>query len=830
MLLSVCWPVVRVVEWSSGLLSLMSSDSESTRRLQIAPGLAKMAKKSKKEKAAEKKAEQERLEAERLERERVEAERLEKERIEREHQERIRKEKERVRKEEEAARLTEQTTTNEETDRDRRFLLEQEHRKDSEGKEWRAYLECSELPDAAKEAEINTYIALWEKQADSSLEEAAHACEMAAELCSRLRRLASTYEERGEPERTPRLHSEIRALRRLTARKLDAISAHLCQHAEKDADGNMNVQSKAPNIDFGMWVNLARQPRTKEIDFPGITQAVKLEIPRQLALANIAVRVMHFNYDERAEASAAADFLALGGPFSIELLALPPAPKAVRQWTLRQVTALSSNVLRLPYPIPPGAEASATPGAIPPVSEAMIAAAPPIKVTISEPEGVLIRGQLHVGWWDATEAKWKQEGITDIERDAEAGTISFRTVRLTSLAFLQPRGFDLPFLRWSLAPCGENASLFTVTTPTRDIAIEIGEGVCRLVGPTDAPLQPLLGQPLEPLEFLHALTAAGIHLIPQDSDLGAIEGLMPKQRQFEEEVYAELGLAAPVASLKCSKWNRHNEFLALDDEGNYTPSSQVAPIRAVVQSCVQSSVGGAGAAVPEEVSDAAATAASGDAAWRCLLFTPQRDGVLPDPSTLAAAVEVEAAAADGAAEGVEGAPEEAAAAAAEEGGGATPEEGTDGAAPGVEATIAAATIDSAAEAVPAPAPETAAAAVADQAKGADIAVDNQVAAEAAGDTAAAVEEATVQSPLDLLPADRVKVCVLLSTSDEGSAFIEETLDDEGDVKERFHASVRNCLELSDEQANAVQRSSPLYTEAVRLVLSTLRVLSSTTMD
>ena len=72
----------------------------------------------------------------------------------------------------------------------------------------------------------------------------------------------------------------------------------------------------------------------------------------------------------------------------------------------------------------------------------------------------------------------------------------------------------------------------------------------------------------------------------------------------------------------------------------------------------------------------------------------------------------------------------------------------------------------------------------------------------------------VETPVDMLPTDRVKMCVLLSTTDDteyalystprevwrrfdtidmndgvGRKFIEETPDDEGNVKERFHGSI-----------------------------------------
>jgi hypothetical protein len=183
-----------------------------------------MAKKSKAEKKAEKAAEQARLEAERLEAERLEAERLEKERIERERQERIRKELERVRKEKEADTLTAQEAALAIADRDRSFLLQKGYRAASESKEWAAFLDCSDLPDVRYEAEINTYVAMWEADPETSLETAVTMCEKAAQICVQLKALIATCHETGDTTAVPRLHDNIAMLRRLTGKKLDYIS------------------------------------------------------------------------------------------------------------------------------------------------------------------------------------------------------------------------------------------------------------------------------------------------------------------------------------------------------------------------------------------------------------------------------------------------------------------------------------------------------------------------------------------------------------------------------------------------------------------------------
>ena len=47
------------------------------------------------------------------------------------------------------------------------------------------------------------------------------------------------------------------------------------------------------------------------------------------------------------------------------------------------------------------------------------------------------RGELRVGWWDEANGKWNEDGITEIEHNEETSSISFKTVRITELGFLQ---------------------------------------------------------------------------------------------------------------------------------------------------------------------------------------------------------------------------------------------------------------------------------------------------------------------------------------------------------------------------------------------------------
>ncbi len=99
----------------------------------------------------------------------------------------------------------------------------------------------------------------------------------------------------------------------------------------------------------------------------------------QVALANITLRVVVTEKDEFFSRSR-NEYMAVGGVMYVDLLALPPPAKHVRQWVLRQVrrfggrpsaealpaslsqagtlspcqvTPLATSVQRIPYPIPP---------------------------------------------------------------------------------------------------------------------------------------------------------------------------------------------------------------------------------------------------------------------------------------------------------------------------------------------------------------------------------------------------------------------------------------------------------------------------------------------
>lgn len=60
------------------------------------------------------------------------------------------------------------------------------------------------------------------------------------------------------------------------------------------------------------------------------------------------MRILHVSQTDTSKYPS--DYLSLGGILSVELLSLPPPPKKVKGWTLRQVTGPLGTLTKLNYP------------------------------------------------------------------------------------------------------------------------------------------------------------------------------------------------------------------------------------------------------------------------------------------------------------------------------------------------------------------------------------------------------------------------------------------------------------------------------------------------
>jgi len=518
----------------------------------MAKGKGKDSKKNKKKEAEE----AARLAAE------EEARRLEEERLRLEEEERKQQEAEKAaRQKEEGARLAlEADALKEERNSLASFMggrtiaLKKIHSTIKHDVEWLRYISCTPLPDPKLESQLNGYLNTLEENSVTALENALTFCQDNELVVREAEQFALAAENFGSPEIKNHHHTYLTKIRTLTANIIDRVTAHILQHADEfqNSKGEVQVQASVPSFKFGLWVNLAKNPRMKTIEIPELN--FTSELPKSLALASIAVRMLHCYYDDLTQ-HAKNEFMTVGGVFTVDLLALPPPPKKVKGWTLRQVTPLATNVSKLPYPIPPaGSDHTMAPTTL------SAAAPPPMGLNYPLPEHVvLLESDPQVGWWDSDSETWRTDGISEVKYDEVNHILSFQTVKLMSLGLLISRIKLLPYGNWHMRPTSATTGVLTIMPESNPlpepIAISVGEGVCTLLSPQREALKELNEEGMPPGVLLHRLSESGIHLLPEDRD-AAFCGTTPKDKDVESALCADLALISTTFMLGSSKWNK----------------------------------------------------------------------------------------------------------------------------------------------------------------------------------------------------------------------------------------------------------------------------------
>ncbi|XP_063960514.1 dynein axonemal intermediate chain 7-like isoform X1 [Lytechinus pictus] len=165
---------------------------------------------------------------------------------------------------------------------------------------WDRYMLCDGSPDPTIPAEINTYINLWKDDANrndinSVLKESNQTLRLIHELEFLLE---DTPEEQLDEITEKRYEETIIELQNILHAKLDESTVLLLKDASNCADsetGNLQFIKGNKDIVLMIWGNLVKNPRFKSYAFED--QDFSFELPKQLALSDIAIRVIHTTYD-----------------------------------------------------------------------------------------------------------------------------------------------------------------------------------------------------------------------------------------------------------------------------------------------------------------------------------------------------------------------------------------------------------------------------------------------------------------------------------------------------------------------------------------------------
>eukprot|EP00743_Colponemidia_sp_Colp-15_P001304 GILK01001428.1.p1 GENE.GILK01001428.1~~GILK01001428.1.p1 ORF type:complete len:616 (-),score=127.61 GILK01001428.1:38-1885(-) len=507
------------------------------------PKKAKKKKKSKKELQAELERQQEEL----RKAEEEERKRREEEERRAEEENKRRQEEEHHRRSEEAARLEVEDKSLSQWHAERREQLKRLDTMLHREEEWKKYIACNPRPDPSIEKELTAYITSLTESEHKTLEETMHACQVTEEIVIDLLKVLAEARESADVAKTEWCFDYLKQLRDLVEYKLDAATADVLQHADEHTNSKNEVQTAAAteHLKLGVWANLATKGfRIKTIDFADLK--VTTELPKPLALQILGVRCLFTQFDAVSFLHHCRDY-PLGGVFRVELLTLPPQPKRVKGWVMRQITSLSSSIQKIPYPSTDSAASTST--------------HQPVRVSFHLPEHVLmIEEKPRVALWDSRNIRWSEDGVQEVKFDKSTRIVSLQAARLAPMAVVQDRYRDFPYAEWLLKPIGDRKARLTLQGRRFPVVFEILENGIQLISPAAGfeELKSIRGQVMAPGLLLQALFRTGINLLPDDRDADFLidQNITLKDSEAEERAYLDISIILPVFTVASSKFNQ----------------------------------------------------------------------------------------------------------------------------------------------------------------------------------------------------------------------------------------------------------------------------------
>merc|ERR1712110_234503 len=247
----------------------------------------------------------------------------------------------------------------------------------------------------------------------------------------------------------------------------------------------------------------------------------------------------------------------LGGIYHINLLQMPPQPKAAAAWTITQLVD-PEDITHMEYvPDPPAPEGETKNGAKD--KDAKKDEKPPITISMTLPQDVLFLEEPQVAHWDANTKFFSTKNITDINYNEEARSLSFKANSFGTLCLLQDAHINMPFQSWEIRPHSLNSCVLSIIAAIVEIEIEIKDALCCLKQPHDKPeLESIRNRWVTPAELIKMMKRAGVNVFPNE-DSSKYVSIQNKHPLIESRMYQQMALTASAMAYSWSKWNGETE-------------------------------------------------------------------------------------------------------------------------------------------------------------------------------------------------------------------------------------------------------------------------------
>nr|XP_018669746.1 axonemal 84 kDa protein isoform X1 [Ciona intestinalis] len=164
--------------------------------------------------------------------------------------------------------------------------------------EWNRYMKCDGKPDPTSVKEINTFISLSHEKGSPDVNIVLEDAKLILSLISELNELLEDFTPEEFEQKVDSYRQTILSLQDLLLNRYNEATLKMLKEASYEADsesGNLQKVVDGENETIMLWANLNKNPRFKLFEFEN--EKISFELPKVLAMADIAVRILRTKFD-----------------------------------------------------------------------------------------------------------------------------------------------------------------------------------------------------------------------------------------------------------------------------------------------------------------------------------------------------------------------------------------------------------------------------------------------------------------------------------------------------------------------------------------------------